>query len=125
MQAIQTRLKWLLLLLLFGLSAAGLVTGARQSASRRRTDPSPGSKAEDRLPRKKISVPDKDALICNGTVVSEGGFNLAVIDGQSLPAGTVFKGIKILEVTDGCVRIQSGKKTIRLAPGDRFVPEKK
>ena len=125
MQSIEPKLKWMLLILLSGLSAAVLIAGARQSASSRRMDPAPGKKSMNRLPGEKASAPVQGALICNGTVVSEDGFNLAVIDGQALPAGTVFKGIKILEVTDGCVRIQSGKKTIRLTPGDRFVPEKK
>lgn len=124
-------IKWVLLVLFFGLTVSGFILGARYSNKSfsgdpntlNNPDPKPGNKVKAPS-REKAPVPEKGVIICHGTVISESGYGLAVINGRAVPSGSIIDGVKILEITENRVLIESGGKTVRLAPGESFVPKK-
>lgn len=126
-------IKRMLLVLLFGFTASGFILGARHfhqssSGTAKTSDETlfhkPGLFSKAASAGKKTPIQPKGAIICNGTVISESGYGLAVINGRAVPSGSIVDGVKIIQITGSNILIESDGKTVRLAPGEIFVPKK-
>ncbi len=64
-------------------------------------------------------------IVVKGTLLGEEGGAAVLINKKMLPAGTVINGIRILEITNDSIVVESGGLKRRLQVGETFDPDEK
>lgn len=95
---------------------------------------SPGSaekpdRLEEWISRMEQSIPNgksvsRNGVTCQGMIAGDQGGALAVVNGQTVAAGSRINGVNIVEITADHIVVESGGQTRILEPGDSFVPKK-
>lgn len=125
------RLKWPLIVLLFGAATAGLVFGTfkfsrgikiPQAKSRSSEFPAP-----EPLPagRQTIVFAPGKPVVCQGTIIDTNKRIWAVFNQKPVTAGDTAGGAKILKITPTNVVINLNGQTQSLLPGGSFIPAAK
>ena len=63
-------------------------------------------------------------IVCHGMGVGKDGLSRAVIDGKIVAPGTVIRGMKIVEISASNILVSCNGGNFRLEPGERVTPEK-
>jgi hypothetical protein len=129
--------KRMLLVLLFGSAAAGFVfsaplfknsTGTFSSSILQRFENGTVDFAEfSNLVEKADTIQQNlpgEPVICQGTLTSENGRSLAVLNGQIVPVGASVGGFRVLEISRLYVLVERKGETRRLKPGESFASAK-